>query len=177
MKVLIDSCMAGSVSTALAEAGHDVECVVDWPKDPGDAAVLSHAQNTGQVVLTLDKDFGELIVRAGPASLWRDSARWLHGRSTGGRRCRGTESLRRRVDPRFTHYRRAQSYACTPARPLVNDGPVNEEFDRRVRKDGPMLLHGLQGFHGATLRTPRSELLKPNRDFLAERYDLFKRSA
>lgn len=65
MKVLIDSCMAGSVSTALAEAGHDVECVVDWPKDPGDAAVLSHAQNTGQVVLTLDKDFGELIVVRG----------------------------------------------------------------------------------------------------------------
>lgn len=65
MKVLIDSCMAGSVATALTEAGHDVECVVDWPMDPGDAAVLSHAQNTGQVVLTLDKDFGELIVVLG----------------------------------------------------------------------------------------------------------------
>jgi putative restriction endonuclease len=49
--------------------------------------------------------------------------------------------------------------------------------DVLIEKDGPMLLHGLQGFHGATLRTPRSELLKPNRDFLAERYDLFKRSA
>lgn len=62
MKVLIDSCVAGSVSAALAEVGHEVECVADWPADPGDAAVLSHARAAGQVVLTLDKDFGELAV-------------------------------------------------------------------------------------------------------------------
>jgi hypothetical protein len=37
-----------------------------------------------------------------------------------------------------------------------------------------MLLHGLQGFHGAILRTPRSELTKPNREFLAERYEVFR---
>ena len=69
MKVLIDTCMAGSVAPALAEAGHEVECVVDWPSDPGDAAILEHAHNAGQVVLTLDKDFGELaVVRAQPHS-------------------------------------------------------------------------------------------------------------
>jgi predicted nuclease of predicted toxin-antitoxin system len=62
VKVLIDSCVAGSVSPALADAGHDVECVVDWPADPGDAVVLAHAHGSGQVVLTLDKDFGELAV-------------------------------------------------------------------------------------------------------------------
>ncbi len=65
MKVLINSCVAGSVPMALAAAGHEVECVADWPADPGDAAILTHAWNTGQVVLTLDKDFGELAVVRG----------------------------------------------------------------------------------------------------------------
>jgi predicted nuclease of predicted toxin-antitoxin system len=69
VKVLVDTCMAGSVAPALAEAGHEVECVVDWPSDPGDAAILAHAQTAGQVVLTLDKDFGELaVVRGQPHS-------------------------------------------------------------------------------------------------------------
>ncbi len=62
MKVLIDSCMAGSVAAALAGVGHEVECVADWPADPGDASVLSCARTAGQVVITLDKDFGELAV-------------------------------------------------------------------------------------------------------------------
>ena len=62
MKVLIiDSCMAGSVAAALAEVGHEVECVADWPT-AGDASVLSRARTAGQVVITLDQDFGELAV-------------------------------------------------------------------------------------------------------------------
>lgn len=67
MKVVIDSCMAGSVAAATSAAGHEVECVADWPADPGDAAILLHALNAGQVVLTLDKDFGELAVVRGHA--------------------------------------------------------------------------------------------------------------
>jgi predicted nuclease of predicted toxin-antitoxin system len=65
VKVLIDARMAGSVAPALAEAGHGVECVVDWPSDPGDVDILAHARNHNQVVLTLDKDFGELAVVRG----------------------------------------------------------------------------------------------------------------
>ena len=42
--------------------------------------------------------------------------------------------------------------------------------------DGPMLLHGLQGFNGAGLVVPKREDLRPNRDFLAERYELFRRA-
>lgn len=40
--------------------------------------------------------------------------------------------------------------------------------------DGPMLLHGLQGFEGRTLTVPRNSLLRPNREFLAERYEAFR---
>jgi putative restriction endonuclease len=41
--------------------------------------------------------------------------------------------------------------------------------------DGPMLKHGLQGFQGACLLLPRSESLRPNRESLAERYEVFKK--
>jgi len=42
--------------------------------------------------------------------------------------------------------------------------------------DGPMLIHGLQGFQGRGIRTPHNAQLKPHRDFLAERYDIFRRA-
>jgi putative restriction endonuclease len=42
--------------------------------------------------------------------------------------------------------------------------------------DGPMLRHGLQAFHGSRIRVPHPSALRPNRDFLAERYELFKKA-
>lgn len=40
--------------------------------------------------------------------------------------------------------------------------------------DGPMLIHGLQGFHGAPLNVPSRNDLRPNEEFLEERYSLFR---
>ena len=41
--------------------------------------------------------------------------------------------------------------------------------------DGPMLRHGLQEFQGQRLRVvPSASHLRPNREFLEERYALFK---
>lgn len=37
--------------------------------------------------------------------------------------------------------------------------------------DGPDLVHGLQGFHGARLFVPRPEPLRPDPEFLEERYE------
>ena len=43
--------------------------------------------------------------------------------------------------------------------------------------DGPMLVHGLQGFHHKEiLVVPHPENLRPNRDFLAERFEQFRRA-
>jgi putative restriction endonuclease len=42
--------------------------------------------------------------------------------------------------------------------------------------DGPMLVHGLQGFDGSRLVVPRREDYRPNREFLAERYELFRKA-
>lgn len=43
--------------------GHDVVWVGDWPHDPGDRAILDEAHRDGRILVTLDKDFGELAVR------------------------------------------------------------------------------------------------------------------
>lgn len=47
---------------ALAAAGHDVIWAGDWPSDPGDEEILDQAAAQGRVLVTLDKDFGELAV-------------------------------------------------------------------------------------------------------------------
>ena len=44
-------------------------------------------------------------------------------------------------------------------------------------EDGPMLLHGLQGFQGKTILRPSSRALWPRADFLAERYEEFRQAS
>ena len=40
--------------------------------------------------------------------------------------------------------------------------------------DGPMLRHGLQDMEGGLIQVPKRAELKPNRDYLAERFDRFR---
>ena len=62
MKVLLDACVWSGAMSVLSAAGHDVEWVGDWAADPGDEHVLATAATQGQILITLDKDFGELAV-------------------------------------------------------------------------------------------------------------------
>ena len=67
MKVPLDSCVWGGAREVMAAAGHDVAWVGDWGRDPGGAAILDRAHAEGRVLITLDKDFGELaIVKGAP---------------------------------------------------------------------------------------------------------------
>lgn len=69
MKVLLDSCVWGGVRKSLSDAGHDVVWAGDWSTDPGDEEILDRAHQESRVLVTLDKDFGELaIVRGRPHS-------------------------------------------------------------------------------------------------------------
>ena len=65
MKVLLDTCVWGGVRKFLSEAGHDVVWAADWPADPGDEEILDRAHRESRVLVTLDKDFGELAVVRG----------------------------------------------------------------------------------------------------------------
>lgn len=69
MKLLLDACVWGKARSELAAAGHDVVHAGDWTEDPGDEAILARAHAERRVLITLDKDFGELaIVRGIPHS-------------------------------------------------------------------------------------------------------------
>jgi predicted nuclease of predicted toxin-antitoxin system len=65
VRLLVDSCVAGSVVRLLRETGFDTEWVVEWPRDPGDREILRQAVETDRILITRDKDFGELIFRDG----------------------------------------------------------------------------------------------------------------
>lgn len=62
MKLLLDTCVSPRTRDALAAAGHDVIWAGDWTPDPGDEAILAFAQRESRILVTLDKDFGELAV-------------------------------------------------------------------------------------------------------------------
>ncbi len=51
MKVLLDTCVAGTVYQALLAAGIDVEWTGNWEQDPGDEAILAYAFQTGRILV------------------------------------------------------------------------------------------------------------------------------
>lgn len=63
MNVLLDTCVWGGAKDTLQTAGHIVVWAGDFDQDPGDEAILALAYGARQVLITLDKDFGELAIR------------------------------------------------------------------------------------------------------------------
>lgn len=63
MRVVLDSCIAGTVYRAMVLANFDVEWIGNWKRDPGDAVILAHAHENRAILVTLDKDFGTLAIR------------------------------------------------------------------------------------------------------------------
>lgn len=62
MNLLLDTCVWGGAKNILREAGHDVVWAGDWDEDPGDEEILERANREQRVLVTLDKDFGELAI-------------------------------------------------------------------------------------------------------------------
>ena len=62
MRLLLDTCVWGGAKGSLLAEGHDVVWSGDWSEDPGDEEILARAYETQRVLITLDKDFGELAI-------------------------------------------------------------------------------------------------------------------
>lgn len=62
MKLLLDTCVWGKARQELEAAGHDVIWTGEWAKDPGDEQILALAYSESRILVTLDKDFGELAI-------------------------------------------------------------------------------------------------------------------
>jgi predicted nuclease of predicted toxin-antitoxin system len=67
IKLLLDTCVWGGVRAQLQTNGYDVIYAGDWLEDPGDDEILTRAYQEQRILVTLDKDFGEIaIVRGQP---------------------------------------------------------------------------------------------------------------
>jgi predicted nuclease of predicted toxin-antitoxin system len=65
VRLFADECVAYSTIRRLRAAGFDIVAAADVCPSVDDAQVLAAANNDGRVLLTADKDFGELVVRFG----------------------------------------------------------------------------------------------------------------
>lgn len=61
MRFLIDLCAGHRLAEWLRSEGHDVEEARDRGLDPGDQVLLEWAVAERRVLVTMDKDFGELV--------------------------------------------------------------------------------------------------------------------
>ena len=62
MKIILDSCIWGKAKDELIHLGFDTVWAGDWTSDPGDDIILQKAYSESRILITLDKDFGELAV-------------------------------------------------------------------------------------------------------------------
>jgi len=65
MKLLLHTCVWGAAKKNLESSGHEVVWTGDWSKDPGDEEILARANNDSRILVTLDKDFGEIEIARG----------------------------------------------------------------------------------------------------------------
>jgi len=63
LRFLVDECCDIGLVRSLREDGHDVLYVLENQAGISDDAVLLEAYNDGRILLTEDKDFGELVYR------------------------------------------------------------------------------------------------------------------
>ncbi len=62
MRFLLDVCAGGRLKTRLIEQGHDVLEVREIDQSMTDDEVLEIARKESRIVITVDKDFGELLI-------------------------------------------------------------------------------------------------------------------
>lgn len=64
MRLLADENIAGTVIRELRRRGHDVLSVKESMRSEPDDAILARAQDEARIIVTHDKDFGELAFRS-----------------------------------------------------------------------------------------------------------------
>ena len=63
MRFIVDECTGPSVAAWLREEGHDVFSVYDSARGSDDVMILNMALRENRVLITNDRDFGEMIFR------------------------------------------------------------------------------------------------------------------
>ena len=80
MNFLVDRCAGRRLTQWLQEQGHDALDARELGPDPGDRLLLERAVSENRILITMDKDFGELIHLHGRPHTGADTAsRRPHG--------------------------------------------------------------------------------------------------
>lgn len=61
MKFLVDSCISSFAVKELREAGFETLWIPETGHDPGDKEIIQKAYSENYILVTADKDFGELV--------------------------------------------------------------------------------------------------------------------
>jgi predicted nuclease of predicted toxin-antitoxin system len=64
MNFLIDECVGHGVAQWLRNQGYDVVSILEVSPGISDDAVLSKAFNENRILITMDKDFGDIVFRS-----------------------------------------------------------------------------------------------------------------
>ena len=62
---LVDESAGSAIAALLRNLGHDVLAVTETMPQADDAVILARASQESRIVVTNDKDFGELVFRSG----------------------------------------------------------------------------------------------------------------
>ena len=65
MRFLVDECIPRAIVEALRSRGEEVEWIRDVARQASDREVVSRSVATGAVIITEDRDFGELVYGMG----------------------------------------------------------------------------------------------------------------
>ncbi len=65
MRFVVDESVEIQIAQRLRRDGHEVECVTELAPGIGDEDVLSRNNRAEAILITADKDFGELVFRLG----------------------------------------------------------------------------------------------------------------
>ena len=65
MRFLVDESAGAAVVEYLRSSGHDVLAVAEIMRQEEDSPILTLAFNDARILITNDKDFGELVFRSG----------------------------------------------------------------------------------------------------------------
>ncbi len=65
LKFLVDVGVGKKVEKWLTDNGYDIKCMRDINPKAGDSDILHLAVTEGRMVITIDKDFGELVYNSG----------------------------------------------------------------------------------------------------------------
>ena len=68
MKFLVDANLGRKFTNLINKAGYDAVFINDLLVKASDEDVLTHAERENRIIITSDKDFGELVFKSGKSS-------------------------------------------------------------------------------------------------------------